>query len=124
MDRKKCNRDGVVCCPLCNLSARETRDHLLFQCPFSQRCWSLIGQPGSPSGSFSTRFRQAREVLDSSFSTEVFLSACWNIWKQRNAFIFRNCPASVPGWLNGFKIDLTNQSARMPDATKEAMQIY
>lgn len=43
MDRRNCNRDGLLACVLYNANTRETRDHLFFNCTFSNGCWIRIG---------------------------------------------------------------------------------
>jgi hypothetical protein len=37
----------------------------------------------------------ARTEFDSSIFREIFVTACWVIWKTRNAVIFNNAQANV-----------------------------
>jgi hypothetical protein len=37
----------------------------------------------------------------------MIILACWNIWKQRNHWIFRHMRPSFKGWKIGFVLDVT-----------------
>jgi hypothetical protein len=50
------------------------------------------------------------------FFTEFFIIATWEIWKQRNDFIFNRAVPSFPSWKRSFCNEAFLQSTRMkPD---------
>ena len=51
-------------CRLCPLKARETRDHLFFNCNFSVRVWSYLQIDWSSGDSMSDLVIQARNSFD------------------------------------------------------------
>jgi hypothetical protein len=75
-------------CALCQLQREETAFHLFFNCPFSQDCWRHLNIQWNHQIDFFATFQQARDLHGSPFFIEVFIIAAWQIWKQRNNFIF------------------------------------
>jgi hypothetical protein len=75
-------------CVLCATGVRETTLHLFFQCPFSSECWAQFGVVWDLSLSFGEMLFAAKNSYMSSHFVEKVLYAAWNIWKQRNGFIF------------------------------------
>lgn len=76
MDRRNCNRDGVLSCALCDSGSRETRDHLFFTC-FSAECWLRIGVNWSPlpsEPSLPNRLHLVKARVPVRIHQEVFLS--------------------------------------------------
>jgi hypothetical protein len=49
----------------------------------------------------------ARTDFGSHIFREIFISACWMIWKPRNGIIFDNRPASLVEWRAALKEDLS-----------------
>jgi hypothetical protein len=44
LDRKHCiPLNATAYCLTCGVNARETREHLFFQCEFSKSCWRKLG---------------------------------------------------------------------------------
>ena len=82
-------------CVLCNCNLEETAFHLFFGCPFSQACWHPMGFD------FFEMIIQAKQHLRSPFM-EVFIIGAWQIWKQRNNFIFDRGRSSFNFWKQSF----------------------
>jgi len=94
-------------CVLCVNGPEETNQHLFFACPFSTACWNLIGIQWDFSLPPLDMIIQARLSFGSHIFREIFITACWNIWKSRNGIIFDNLPASLMTWKATFKADLS-----------------
>jgi hypothetical protein len=69
----------------------------------------------------SEMFANARGIFRKPFFFEVFATATWNLWKQRNAFIFDNVTPSIRAWSFSFKRDLFLLSYRMKDDQKNPL---
>lgn len=53
LEKKRCKPPNVpIYCALCTTGIRETRDHLLFQCPFACLGWNSIGFSGDTTQEF------------------------------------------------------------------------
>ncbi|PNT77114.1 hypothetical protein BRADI_1g57936v3 [Brachypodium distachyon] len=125
MDRRHCNRDGILTCAYCNRNARKTRDHLFFGCDLSINCWHMIGLDWTslgPDPSFMAYIRHSKNCLHRDLYKEIFLSAAWELWKCRNDLIFNNVTPTVQVWLLKLKISLKNQSCRFKEHAREALR--
>uniref|UniRef100_A0A0A9D7I7 Reverse transcriptase zinc-binding domain-containing protein n=1 Tax=Arundo donax TaxID=35708 RepID=A0A0A9D7I7_ARUDO len=89
-------------CVLCNLNLEEFTYHLFFECPFSTRCWNFIGIQWDHSLPFFDTIQTSRAACQHHFFMEVFIIAAWEIWKQRNAQIFRGTQATFQSWKQNF----------------------
>ncbi|XP_037427324.1 uncharacterized protein LOC119292673 [Triticum dicoccoides] len=92
-------------CLLCDQQIEETVEHMIFQCPFSQRCWSILGITWQQTGSRLRWISMAAHDWSSPMFMDVFLQAAWSIWKERNNKHFRSIPPAILSWLQRFKHD-------------------
>jgi hypothetical protein len=113
MLRKNWHVEGGSSCVLCSANALETRDRLLFQSPFADAWWDLIGIQWNCSFQISSCFIQAQILFRGPCFIVVVVSAAWNIWKERNNFIFRNETPSLARWKVRFKSDLSLHQYRV-----------
>jgi hypothetical protein len=60
---------------------------------------------------------EARQSFNIDFM-EVFIIGAWQIWKERNNFIFNRAIPSFTSWKIGFLDEATLQSNRMKDNLK------
>jgi hypothetical protein len=90
MLRKKWNIEEGYDCVLCDSGALETRDHLFFQCPFAISCWQKIGISWNCHLQISDRFARAKQSFAKPCFMEIIICAAWNIWKERNDYIFND----------------------------------
>ena len=89
LKRKKHKLEGNnYNCALCNHNVEETALHLFFTCPFSQACWQHLGVQWNLAMDFFHMLLHAKEGFSNPFFMEVFIISAWQIWKQRNNFIF------------------------------------
>jgi len=89
LKRKKHKLEGNnYNCILCSNNLEETAFHLFFSCPFSQACWQYLGIHWDFSMDFFHMLIQAKQQFQSPFFMEIFIIGAWQIWKQRNNFIF------------------------------------
>ena len=91
--------------------ARQGKERLFiiffFSCSFSTECWAQFGIVWNLSLSFENMLTHAKNSYQSSHFLEKVLYVAWNIWKQRNSFIFYNVQPSVASWMTFFKNDLS-----------------
>lgn len=106
MERRHWTLDSGVNCALCQTSPRETRLHLFFNCRFAQRCWRSIDIQWGISTDIMALFQEAKDRFTGPCFFEIISSAPWNIWMQRNAWIFERKQASFQAWHRNLIIDL------------------
>lgn len=115
----QCLRIGIT--PIINCFQSNGREeHLFFRCSFSLDCWNSIGIT-IPGGSFDNICRRVRSQAPKSCVKEIFISACWHIWKQRNGFIFNRSSPSRRTWFQNFKDELLRQSVRLSPVAKSEL---
>jgi hypothetical protein len=103
---------GDYSCVLCNLHIEYTY-HLLFQCPFSTECWNFL--IFIEIMTYTSLMPLRREECQHDFFMEVFSSAAWKIWKQRNAKIFRAIAPSFHSWRDNFFSTVRHQMYRLSE---------
>lgn len=86
---------------------------MFFSCPFTEACWRKNGFQWN----YNLEFQQMIGLAKISFRRkgfmEIFSIACWHIWKQRNALIFRNIIPDVQAWFRFFNQDILLHFCRM-----------
>ncbi|KAI5000949.1 hypothetical protein ZWY2020_010908 [Hordeum vulgare] len=94
-------------CVLCTTQEEETIYHLIFNCPFSQVCWAKIGISYNSNISRIEATIRAKEIYSGRLFFEIFTITAWNIWKERNNFIFNQINPTYNAWLERSKSDLS-----------------
>ena len=84
----------------------ETIEHLIFTCPFSSSCWQKVGIVWNLNLSRIEAIQAARRSFNGELFFEFVGIVAWNIWKERNNFIFRHIPPSLAAWRERSKADL------------------
>ena len=64
VERRQWHLDDGVNCVLCPLQARETRDHLFFNCNFSVRVWNYLQIDWSSGVSMTELAIHARRIFE------------------------------------------------------------
>jgi hypothetical protein len=121
MDRRQWKLDSGVNCVMCNHALRETRDHLFFNCAFSQKCWRRLRISWDSSQGNGRMFEMAKQGFQGPKFFEVATCALWGIWKQRNGLIFEGKQPSLQSWRVVFKKDLGLIVHRVKTAHKEVL---
>ncbi|CAN1776278.1 hypothetical protein LINPERHAP1_LOCUS13604 [Linum perenne] len=91
---RRCAQSPI--CPLCNIQ-EETIIHCLFLCPHAASTWNrastsfLIPHPNTQFAEWLFNFQEHC----GKGAAEKATALCWNIWKARNAFFFRNIVPNV-----------------------------
>lgn len=112
--RKNYKLDGDdFSCVLCNPSTEEYTYHLFFQCHFSVQCWAFLGIHWDHSLYFFDTIQQANDHWQHKFFMEIFSVAAWEIWKQRNAKIFRNTNPTFDSRKHAFLSTIRTQMYRI-----------
>jgi hypothetical protein len=107
-------------CVLCNNNMEETAFHLFFSCPFSQACWQHLGIQWDFTTSFFQMMIQAKQQFLNPFFMEFFIIGAWQIWKQRNNFIFDRDRPSFDSWRQNFLDEARLQASRFCDSKRTA----
>uniref|UniRef100_A0A8I6WZM0 Reverse transcriptase zinc-binding domain-containing protein n=1 Tax=Hordeum vulgare subsp. vulgare TaxID=112509 RepID=A0A8I6WZM0_HORVV len=97
----------IESCVLCTAQEEETIDQLIFNCPFSQACWAKIGISYNINISRIEATIRAKEIYSGRLFFEIFTITAWNIWKERNYFIFNQISRTYNAWLERTKADLS-----------------
>ena len=71
---------------------------------YSSRIWNYL-QIDWIDGTHAACLQHAKKNFSGPCFTEVLILACWNIWKQRNAWIFKDIRPTFRGWKAGFVHD-------------------
>jgi hypothetical protein len=66
----------------------------------------------------------AKENFGLPFFMEIFSAVAWDIWKQRNNFIFQDNPPSFLGWKLVFFQTMDLQMLRMPSDLKSLVNLW
>lgn len=86
---KKKITDSQVC-EACGHPA-ETTDHVLLHCPFARSFWTEIGLQIYDDFSIKSMHSMPKiQALPATQYNTLFALRCWQLWKRRNALIFRN----------------------------------
>ncbi|KAM0915236.1 hypothetical protein ACQ4PT_010999 [Festuca glaucescens] len=93
-------------CPLC-LRSLETSQHLFFECPFTKRIWAAVATwthcsslappcweaATTPQDIWQLLMQRSAAAHKEGLSS-LFTLVCWNVWRERNARIFRQKSAT------------------------------
>lgn len=101
-------------CCLCSRGEEETMDHLFASCEFSTRCWCFLKIHWPADVPCITALSSVKAAFNNKLFFEVFALGAWNIWKQRNDFIFEGVQPSFQGWKARFKSDFALLGSRVP----------
>jgi hypothetical protein len=109
-------------CELCN-SGAETAQHIVFGCPFAHSFWAALGFH-LPAGQAVQAIHQLPRPP--SFPAEHFatfaLLCCWQLWKRRNSFVFRQETTTMRHALRLCREDARLWSHRLPRSTRAVAQ--
>ena len=115
MQRKHWQIDSGTHCMLCNSHQEESRDHLFFSCSFAKSCWDMISIRWENNLNISARFSTAKRQFRGPCFMEIVACAAWNVWKERNDFIFRNQRPSLARWRVRFQSDISLHQFRVKE---------
>ena len=105
LKRKKHKLEGNnYNCVLCSNNVEETAFHLFFCCPLGIH-WDFAGD-------CFQMMKQAKQQFHHPFFMEIFIIAAWQIWKQRNNFIFDRGSPSLESWKRLFCEEARLQACR------------
>lgn len=111
-------------CVMCSARVYEDRQHLFFDCLFSQRVWNYL-QITWESGEYMLQVAsKAHDSFAKPFFSEVVFLACWHIWKLRNGKIFRKERPSFMAWHSNFVHDLTIHMHRFPKKLVTSVKVW
>jgi hypothetical protein len=121
MQRKNWLIEEGTSCVLCDGNVLEDRDHLFFLCPFAQSCWERTHITWNQDLPIWDKVVQARNSFRGPCFMEIFVSAAWNIWKERNDFIFKLQQPSRRRWKVRFQNDLLLHQYRVKDSVVQPL---
>lgn len=100
----------------------ETPEHLIFQCPMAALFWEKIGMPLADG--LQTRdlhcFSKVRGIPDDQHNAFISL-CCWQIWKRRNALVFRQQNLNLRQLLLSCKAEANLWRTRLPKKSKKVI---
>ena len=100
--------------PICSL-AEETPNHLFFECDFAGRYWVALGFSFPRDANVRQLFEYgAPPCVPSPTASTFFLLTLWNLWKHRNAVVFREQPPSLPFLLKACRDEAHLWQVRLP----------
>ena len=67
---------------------------------------------------------QARTDFGNHIFREIFISACWTIWNDRNGFIFDNKATSLADWRAALKEDLGLVCIKAKKSISEPLNLW
>jgi len=94
---------GNYACMFCQNPPEETVEHLFFNCPFSQRCWDVVGMTWPIDDNRLALLHGGRDNWRQPLFMDIFLLAAWSLWMERNNQHFRGIQHSHGAWLARFK---------------------
>jgi hypothetical protein len=89
--------ESEAACPICN-APRESATHIVLGCKFARAFWEAVGwQPPPPDADVKLlpTYQMPAAFGSGMVSTFVIL-CCWNLWKHRNAVVFRGDTPCLP----------------------------
>ena len=111
-------------CPVCEGSV-ETPNHLFFECTFAQSFWAEVGLrvPVDADVCQLHSYPSLLAVPATTGSTFLLL-CCWELWKHRNAVVFREQRPSLPLLIGACRREARLWSNRLPLALKSDLQSW
>lgn len=93
--------DVASLCPVCK-QAEENLEHLLYSCPFTQRCWEELRLALNIEEGMLFR-HWIHKVFQKLINKEVGILCvtAWSIWSHRNAVVWRNSYQAPPMVVEG-----------------------
>lgn len=107
----------VVDSPACEVcgAPEETTDHILLHCSFAREFWAILGLPVADDMSIGgLHSLPPIQAVPSVQYSAFFTLCCWQLWKRRNAFIFRNEALSVYQVLQACGLEAAAWRPRLP----------
>ena len=111
-------------CLLCGQNTEETLEHMTFTCQLSERYWAKLRIDWPD---FQNRFaalQNAQPNWPNPFFFEVFFTAAWSLWKERNNKHFRGVAPSIASWFHRFKEDMGLLEHRVKVGRRAALLSY
>jgi hypothetical protein len=112
----------IVTTPACEVcqGTEETTDHILLHCPFARGFWNALGlliDDGLTVHGMQSLPR-IQNIPAKQFSSFLAL-CCWQLWKRRNALIFRNENLPLRQVLHAYALDAAAWRPRSKKKEKE-----
>jgi hypothetical protein len=119
--RTNLQRKNIVPTALCEVceQADETPEHIINGCPIAMQFWAKIGVTMAPDFTVTELYKINRpsNVPQQEFGAFIALS-CWQLWKTRNALVFRNERTSTQQLLLACMREAEQWRARLPRRKK------
>ena len=111
-------------CPICS-APLETANHIFLECPFARRFWRKIGFV-FPADADVRRLPEygAPAAVPRDTTSTFFLLCLWNLWKHRNAVVFREETPCLPRLIAMCCEDAHLWRARLPQTLKTAADAW
>jgi hypothetical protein len=118
--KKKILSAAEAGCPICS-DPLETANHIFFGCSFVQRFWAAAGFQFPADADVKLLYRYDAPAAVPKGSACTFTLLClWNLWKHRNAVVFRGQSPCLPLLLKMCRDDALLWRVRLPEALEQA----
>ena len=124
LTRRHFNTNNGFNCVLCSSGVEETIEHLIFTCPFSSSYWLKVGIDWNMNHSRIEAIQATKRSVNGELFFELVGIVSWNIWKERNNFIFRHIPPSLVAWRERTKADLLWLNFRVDKAHWDYITLF
>lgn len=122
--RANLHRKHIVDAPNCLVcaAAEETPDHIMLHCAVAEQFWSSLGlELGADTSTSSLHsFPKIANLPDAQYNTFIIL-CLWQLWKRRNAFVFRNENMNLRQLFLSCRNEAQQWRARMPRKDKKVI---
>jgi hypothetical protein len=124
LQRRHINIQGNSTCVMCSTGQLEDIEHLFFNCPFAQECWSKLGIVWDGNLELLERITQARSSHVIPCFTEVVLIVAWELWKLRNDKVFQRRDPTPAQWVCNFKSQCLLQLVRFKETLRSSFWVW
>jgi hypothetical protein len=111
-------------CEICG-ATEETTDHIILHCPFARSFWNALGLTVTDDLSAQAMHTLPKiQALPLTQYSTFFAMCCWQLWKRRNALIFRNETLSIRQVLQACCLDAAAWQPRIPRKQRQVADAW
>ena len=109
---------------LCNEGNYEDRNHLFFNCPFSQGFWWNLNMEWNTDLTFHEMIMDAHSRYQNNIFMEIMIIGCWSLWIKRNNLIFEHKETIINEGIRFFKKTFKDNMIRAKPSIQDTKQTW